>query len=357
MNVRIRNQVLTSLFRLGVFDCVTKWNRKKVVIVQYHGVTKSAGPYPGIENRKGKHLSEKKFLEQMRYLHARYRTVPLETIVSRIVRGAPLPDGCAAITFDDGYRNNYSVAYPILQRFNLPATIFVTTDFISGKSPLWVDRIEYALNKTRREALELNVMGRPIDLSLKNDRERGAAADSLTALLKKADQTWRSEVLVQLEEKADIALGGRRDDQGDYAPSTWDEIAEMQSGRLITIGSHTATHPILPQCSSEEIAHELVVSKALIESTLGRPCQHFCYPNGDFDARTMAEVRKAGHISAVCSMRGLDDSRTDPFAIKRIGVPARFSLAEFAARVSGGLLLLSRLKSMVVPPTRRPERS
>lgn len=356
VNVRIRNQVLTGLFRLGVFDRVAGWNKKKIVIVQYHGVTKSTGSHQGIENRKGKHLSENKFVEQMRYLRARYRVMPLASIVSHIVEGTLLPDRCAAITFDDGYRNNYSVAYPILKCFNLPATIFVTTDFISGTSPLWVDRIEYALNKTRWRAMELDVMGRPISLSLKNDQERWMAADLLTALLKQSDQTGRYTVLDQLEEKAETALAGPRDDQGNYAPSTWDEIAEMQESELITIGSHTTSHPILPLCTAEDMRHELVWSKALIENRLGRTCKHFCYPNGDFDAMTIAEVRKAGHVGAVCSMRGLDDSRTDPFALKRMGVPARFSLAEFAARVSGGLLLLSRLKSIVAPSAKGCER-
>lgn|SRR5574337_203846 len=352
----MRNQVINWLFQEGAFDYVARWNRKKVTIVQYHGVTAMPEPNQGIENCQGKHLAAGKFLDQMRYLHAHYHVVPLETIVSHYMKGTPFPDCCAVITFDDGYRNNYSVAYPILRAFDLPATIFVTTDFVSGKSPLWVDRIEYALSKSHKELLELDVLRKRMTLSLNNDQERVTAQRLLKAVLKGLSQGLRSEVVSQLEEKAGSALGGTRDDQGDFAPLTWDEVVEMQRSQLITIGSHTVTHPILPRCSPAEVEHELALSKALIEKVLSRSCRHFCYPNGDFNAGTRAEVRKAGHISAVCSMRGLNDGQTDLFAIKRIGVPARFSLAEFAARVSGGLLLLSRLKSMVMPPTRGSER-
>lgn len=352
----MRNQAINWLFQLGVFDRVARWNKRKVTIVQYHGVTASPGPFQGIENHKGKHLTAAKFLDQMRYLRTQYQVVPLQEIVSHYLAGTPLPDCCAAITFDDGYRNNYSIAYPILRAFNLPATIFVTTEFISGNNPLWVDRIEYALNKTSKELLELDIPGEEVALSLKNDRERVTAKELLNALLKRSSQGLRSVVVNQLEERAERALGGRRDDQGDYASLTWDEVAEMQSSGLITIGSHTATHPILPRCSSAEVEDELVLSKTLIEKILGRACGLFCYPNGDFDAGTRAAVGRAGYVGAASSMRGLNDDQADLLALKRLGVPDRFSLAEFAATVSGGLFLLSWVKSMLVPRTRRPKR-
>lgn len=352
----MRKQVIDRLFQLGVFDQVARWNKKKVTIVQYHGVTASPGPFQGIENHKGKHLAAAKFLDQMRYLRTHYQVVPVEEIVSHLVANTLLPDCCAAITFDDGYRNNYSVAYPILRALNLPATIFVTTEFVSGNNPLWVDRIEYALNKTSRELLELDIPGERVALSLKSDRERVAAKEFLAAMLKRSSQGLRSRVVSQLEEKTERTLGGRRDDQGDYASLTWDEVVEMQSSGLITIGSHTVTHPILPRCASAEVEQELALSKALIENMLGRACGLFCYPNGDFDAETKAAVGRAGYVGAASSMRGLNDGQTDPLALKRLGVPDRFSLAEFAARVSGGLLLLSRIKSMVIPPMRRSEK-
>lgn len=352
----MRNQVINRLFQHGVFDQVAKWNRKKVAIVQYHGVTASTGPFQGIENHKGKHLAAAKFFDQMQYLCTHYKVMPLQEIVSHYVAKIPLPDCCAAITFDDGYRNNYSVAYPILRAFNLPATIFVTTEFVAGNHPLWVDRIEYALNNTAKGFLELDLPEERVALSLKNDREKLRAQGYLNALLKRSSQGLRSMVISQLEAKAERALSGRCDDQGDYASLTWDEVVEMQSSGLITIGSHTVTHPILPKCSVAEVEHELTLSKTLIEKILGRACGLFCYPNGDFDAGTRAAVGTAGYAGAASSMRGLNDNRADLLALKRFGVPNRFSLVEFAARVSGGLLLLSRIKSMVIPPMRRSEK-
>jgi peptidoglycan/xylan/chitin deacetylase (PgdA/CDA1 family) len=153
-----------------------------------------------------------------------------------------------------------------------------------------------------------------------------------------------ASVVAQLEARAGTALGGDRHAQGDYAPLTGDELGEMDGSGLISVGSHTVTHPILPRCSPDQLEAELTVSRRIIEKLLGHACRLFCYPNGDFDATTQTAVEQAGYAGAVCSRLGFNQRGADVFAITRLGIPGTLPMAEFAALVSGSLFLLNRLR-------------
>lgn len=335
----VRRHVISTLHRLGAFARLRRRNRGRVTIVQYHGVTTSRRG--DLLSFRKKHVEATQFAGQMRWLRDLYNVVPLERIVAHYLTGVPLPEYCAAITFDDGFRNNYTVAYPVLQELSLPATIFVPTDFVSGHGPLWLDRIEYAFNTTPREHLALEILGVPVSFPLTNEQERAGSKRLLKNLLRQASPALIAGVVAELEAHAGVALGEDRDAQGDYAPLTWDELSEMQGSRLVSVGSHTVTHPILPQCSAGQVDHELQRSKSVIEDILGRGCNMFCYPNGDFDPSIRAAVGRAGYAGAVCSRQGLNDGSTDLLTMKRIGVPGTVPLSEFAALVSGSLFLLS----------------
>ena len=353
MRPEARNRVIRLLFQSGIPDRVARWNRKNILIVQYHGITGIEPHDQGPGARWQKHVSARHFLDQMRYLAARYSVVPLQQIVSHYTENTPLPDSPAAITIDDGYRNNYSEAYPILRSLGLPATIFVTTDFVSQTEFLWVDRLEYALRETSQTRLTADLARGRIELSLVSDADRVKALDLLRVELKRSPQAWRFRVAGQVEEQAGRTLGDQPDKVGDFAAMTWDQIAEMERGRLVTIGSHTVTHPILTHCSPDEVDTELQLSKSLVEQALHRPCELFCYPNGDFDSTTRDAVRRAGYTAATSSMRGLNDGRSDVFALRRIGVSGAHSLAEFAVRTSGTEAWLSGLKSSLTRRQRR----
>jgi peptidoglycan/xylan/chitin deacetylase (PgdA/CDA1 family) len=342
----LRAAVLRRFDHLGVFDRVAARNRRRITVVQYHGVTTSGGPR-GTSYRK-KHVEVGRFEAQMRWLKERYRMIPLDDVVSHLVEGAPLPDRPAVITFDDGFRNNYTVAYPVLKSLGLPATLFVPTDFVSGKGPLWLDRIEYSLNETRRASIALDILGVDVTLRLESDRDRTASKKLVKSLLRAASPRLIEGVVGQLEAKAGVAVAGDRNSQGDYAPLTWQEAAEMSASGLVSVGSHTVSHPILPRCTASEMEHELTASKRLIEANIGRECRLFCYPNGDFDGGTQAAVGKAGYAGAACSVQGFNDERTDVLAIRRVGIPGTVPLPEFAALVSGTLFLFANMRRLAL---------
>ena len=344
---RLRAVLLERLDALGVFERLRARHRTSVTVLQYHGVTAS-GQDKGTSFRR-KHVDVERFTRQMQWIRERYNVVSLDRVIAHYREGTPLPDFPAALTFDDGFRNNYAVAYPILSALALPATIFVPTDFISGKGSLWLDRIEYALYQTGQPHLVLDILRVPVALRLTSDRERTESKKLLKNLLRESSPDLIASVVAQLEARAGAALGGDRHAQGDYAPLTGDELGEMHGSGLISVGSHTVTHPILPRCSPAQLEAELTVSKRTIESLLGHACRLFCYPNGEVDAPTKAAVARAGYAGAVCSRAGLNARGADVFALTRLGIPGTLPMAEFAALVSGGLFLLRGLRSRVVP--------
>lgn len=343
----LRATILQRLHRAGLFDRLPR-RRPGLTVVQYHGVTASGRDMP--LNFRRKHVPLDQFRLQTAWLRERFEVIPLDTALARLRGGAGLPGACAAITFDDGFRNNYTEAYPVLSALGLPATIFVPTGFVSGHGPLWLDRIEYALNRTAVGHLTVDTLGEDIGLPAGTEAERVASKRRLKARLLRARPADAARAVMQLEQRAQTRLGGAREEQGDYAPVSWDELAEMQRSGLVRVGSHSVTHPVLPRCSPVQLDHELAASRARVERVLGEPCTLFAYPNGEFDARVRRAVAAAGYAGAVCSLPGVNRPQTDPLVLRRFGINGTVSMAEFAAVVSGGMLLLARARTVLRRP-------
>ena len=121
-------------------------NQDRPVVLLYHGVT-SQTPPAGIENFHGKHVAASNFSKQLDWLKKNFDLVPLSTIENMVLGKTSPKKRLCAITFDDGYRNNFQVALPLLTERNIPATFFLTTNFIEHNQPLWIDRLEYIIDQ------------------------------------------------------------------------------------------------------------------------------------------------------------------------------------------------------------------
>jgi peptidoglycan/xylan/chitin deacetylase (PgdA/CDA1 family) len=124
-------------------------------------------------------------------------------------------------------------------------------------------------------------------------------------------------------------------------PLSWEQVGEMQAAG-IEFGSHTVTHPMLTQVPADQARRELSDSKRMIEDRLGTAVRLFCYPRGDFDEGVKRLVREAGYGAACTTLPGVNDRRTDRFALRRTYVSRRDTPAEFAKRVAGGYDVLQQ---------------
>lgn len=235
-------------------------------------------------------VNPKYFEKQMKYLIKNYNVVPLSQVFSKNKKKVVL-------TFDDGYKNNLKYAYPVLKKYNIPATLFITKKFIDKNTFSWWDRLEYS---GKREDLGYLKHEQPDEI-----------------------------------EKEVFELTGSK--EADHKPSkydfmSWKDIKKIKD--VFEIGNHTLTHPILTNISLKEAKKEILESKKKIEKKLGKKITSFAYPNGNYNENLMKIVEKSGCKYAVTYSKG-KNTLMKRFCLHRRGINVKDDLAIFATKVAG----------------------
>jgi peptidoglycan/xylan/chitin deacetylase (PgdA/CDA1 family) len=267
------------------------------------------------------------FEGQMRFISRYYRVVSLADLVAHLDSGSS--DIVLAITFDDGYRDNRTNAFPVLERYGLPATIFLATESIDSGEPLWFERLAAALKLTTCEFIDVE-WDIPRRFWLRTPAERLAANKEIFSALRQMTNEARAQQLACVLD----ALGRHEDASRDRPMLNWDEIRWMHQ-RGIDFGGHTVTHPYLSRLTGEQMDWEVRECKRRIESELQAPVRHFAYPNGqeaDFTASSKSALRDAGYEAAVTTLWGLNYATTDRFELRR-GVAWEHDEAVFAGKM------------------------
>lgn len=228
-----------------------------------------------------------------------------------------LPERPLIITFDDGYKDSFTYALPILKRYNLPATIFLTTGYIGKNELFWWDAVAYSIKTSKRQQLEMDINHSSYRFALDSNEERRESIRKLCLILKSLSNDKKNEVLQQLFLLTDVRAPQAEISMG------WDDVREMCC-EGIEFGSHTVTHPILTKISERDIIFELEESKKIIESTIDREVIAFAYPNGlreDFDSHIKNVLNDLGYRYAVSYINGINNiADFDSYDLKRISV-------------------------------------
>ncbi len=247
------------------------------------------------------------FEAQLKFLQERFEIIKLESLLQQLTITDSWLANSAVLTFDDGLRNNLSVAYPILKKLNAPATFFVCPGLIESQRWLW--------NQEARARLQSLHATQRVDLA---SRWFSANSDveNIINWMKTLPTTER------LSREQEI-----RNATKDFQPTldqrlqcdvlNWDELRSLDPN-LITIGSHSVNHPILSTLQSNELQFEIRESRRLLEEKLDRKVEFFCYPNGAFDPNVIAETKKH-YRAAVIAEPGFVKPECDAFQLPRIG--------------------------------------
>ncbi len=321
---RVSAAVGEGLYRSGALHLAGHLiGRGRAVVLRYHSVGDGEGPPPAyLEPSLCVDLGA--FVEQMRLLRERYRPVSMDEVVDAVEGRRELPAGAVAVTFDDGYRDNYTNALPVLRQYGIPATFYVTAGCIDSGEALWTCRLRYAFVASPRRAVRFpGAPGGMLDLG--SPEARSAAFARAVAVVKSAGANEGETLLRELEAELEVSdYGALRG-----AMVSWDELRVMAAAGM-TIGAHTLTHPNLPGLPVERAEMEIAGSKALIECRLGVRVRHFAYPNGrgrsHVNGRVRELVRAAGFRSATTSIEGPVRPGDDPFALRRVGVYRRHAV-------------------------------
>lgn len=261
-------------------------------ILMYHGTAADGAPA---------------LAAQLRYLARNFRIVSLAAMVDRLSRqGAAAPNEIV-LTFDDGLRNNFTVVYPLLRQLRVPATFFVCPELIGSGQWLWNHEARCRLQTLNREALtELRSRLLAANISVEGMVE-------WIKTLKPQQRRWAEDLIRQAT--PDFRPTAAQNEA--YDIMTWEELSALDS-TLITIGSHTLTHPILTTLTAAEIDFELRESRRLLEQRLKREIQFFCYPNGSYDERVYQAVKNNYRAAVTTEIGVLRRKRDDEVDLHRL---------------------------------------
>jgi peptidoglycan/xylan/chitin deacetylase (PgdA/CDA1 family) len=335
---RVGPIVRRLLYRSGVLWLWRWLHRHRVVILTAHGVMDAEDSPPWVPLRP--QLSRRRLDDCLRILSRHYRFVSLGEAVDMLAGRAPVRPYSLVLTFDDGYRNNFKHALPILRRHGVPATFFLATGHIEHRRPFWFDRLDYALQQLPPGTHELRVGPRTIRVDA---TDRAARRASYKRLRDEAKALVRHdlEMLREMEALAECleAQSGRRlahvFEHDDWtATLTWDEI-RAAAGNDVAFGSHTVDHVRLSFVDAETMDDQLRRSKQAIEAETGRPCRYFCYPNGSFDRQAAETVRACGYEAAVTTQEGSNRPGCDLMALRRVDLSPSRDLTQTLLDVAG----------------------
>ncbi len=303
----IKRALSTTLKNVGLVE--KRLKKGGVIILMFHKIDEILDQLPLT-------IPPSVFDQILTELESRSEIVPIESILDD--NGALITDKEVkfVITFDDGYKNNYEKAYPILKKHNAPAIIYLSYGHIQNDLMFWYERLSSGIRQTCKKRVNLTDIGSE-NFTLSTPADKDFAVIKLNQWLKLFSLEKRMRLIDTILDRLEVA-----ETKLELSPMlSWEMIKEMQ-GNQITFGSHTITHPILSREDPEIIEKEIVESRQLIEDKIGKPVTGFAYPNGtvqDYNELALRYVRKT-YFHACTTETGINHEGQDPHQLLRINV-------------------------------------
>jgi peptidoglycan/xylan/chitin deacetylase (PgdA/CDA1 family) len=314
----MRRSLLDFTDKLGLIDIYGEIHRRvkgdSPSIINYHRI----GDDSDIFLDK---LDTQTFERQLQYIEERFEIIPLGELAQLLKIGAQ-GKNYAVITFDDGYKDNYIQALPILRRYGIKATFLLITDVLDRESMLWVDEVRHMIHYSDEGEIWWNEE----QFSLASPVEKEKAVNHIVSSLKSSD--------------TGNGMNELRESCGCEAPQdlieslymSWDDVEELsEEGHLI--GSHTLSHPDLTQLSWKEARREVIESKKRLEKELEVEVDVFAYPFGASNEETERLIESSGYLCGLGTEPGLVRKNPEIFNLRR--VPARKNFQVFKAYING----------------------
>lgn len=288
-----------------------------VAIFLFHGVVPAHRH--AVRNYTRKHLGLAEFITCVDALAATGSPVSMSDIVRASREGRSMPPRAFAVTFDDGFANNYEVARPVLRARGVPATFYVTSAFVDRNAASWIDRIEYAFE--RPAAIRLDLPSLELTATAATAAAKRQLLDEIRGRVKRmpaidpyavADEIWAQLDVVEMEPDADLDR-----------KMTWDQVAALAADPLFEVGGHGHTHRVLAFLDDEALREEIETSLRLLAQHLGQPPVHYSYPEGlahCYSDRVIDLLRLHGIVCAPTAEPGVNRVGDDLFRLRRITV-------------------------------------
>ena len=295
--------VMRALETLGGFRVLQRLHRNKTRILMYHRIL-------DIPTVRG--ISPALFEQQLAYISARFRVVPIETLLSELQQHQLKPY-TLALTFDDGHYDFYENAWPLLKKYKLPASLYVTTGFVDGQCWLWPDLIRYLLLHSTSQELNLAPLGR---FTLNNEnlhRCWSTIGDYCLTL----DVATRNQFIETIAHACHVDIPTQP--LKPFSAVTWEQLREMHAEGL-DIASHTFSHPLLSKLNATDLTYEMQQSSDMLHTHLGIRAHGICYPNGrpeDINLEVIRAAKATGYRYGLLA-RNFPHNPNQPFLLGRL---------------------------------------
>jgi len=332
LGTSFKRSIKAALMRSGIVHQATRLVRPGVTILRYHSIRPDSG-CDGDWMVKGLVHLLPTFSEQMETIARYYNPVTLEDIWGFLCEGRRIPRRSVAVTFDDGYEDNYQLAAPVLDHFGFRASFYIMVSSIGCASPPWYRRLDHVFAATTKKTW--------LDTTDNCERELADYASRKSAFLVASRRCaclsgeGQTEAVRTIEDELEVIPLTNRE----CPMMSCEQLRSLQRAGHI-IGSHTVSHPNLAHIRSDDLNREIVESKAQLEGMLGVPVTHFSYPSPilkpHYTEETIAVTKKAGYRTAVTCTSGPVRAGHNPLRLTRITAP--YDLDEFRWAVDNTLI-------------------
>lgn len=258
-------------------------------------------------------LSPQAFESQIAYFRENFEILSLDQLSWHLLRDRPLPRKTVAVTFDDGYKDNYVYAFPILRKYAVPATFFLTTGHIGINKPFWWDKMGYLVYHAVPTRLKLEELG---SYPLESAFDRRRAKLVITEKLNDLPEETKNKLIEKLANICRVEIPA---DLGRQLILSWEEVEKMsQDGAQF--GAHSVTHAALTNLPLEQAKWEIRRSKEDIEERLGKKVNFFSYPDGHLNSEVVEIVKQAGFAAAFTSDPSWIAPKSDVYRLARISM-------------------------------------
>ena len=337
MRERLRLWVAASFYYSGVVKLALWWQRRfrrRLIILNYHRAS-------------GEHLRR-----QLDYLRRHYHVMHAEAALEgffqqgktdKALHASPLP---LVLTFDDGYQDNYTIAFALVRELRVPITIYLIPGYLeSGANFWWQEGARLARNA---QVDEITID--EITYSLSQPAERKALAKAIDRHARYASAVAEREAfLTSISQQ--LAVPPHAAEKNENQPMTWAQVNEMAKSEWVSFGAHTMHHPLLACLEdTDELQYEVSECRRVLETRLGHPVRTFAYPIGKpehFGEKAQQAVQEAGYQWAITTIEATNTPQTNHFMLGRLpGDPDQHWLI-MASELAGLLGNFSRLRKIL----------
>jgi peptidoglycan/xylan/chitin deacetylase (PgdA/CDA1 family) len=318
MKRKLIKKIRDALLHTHVFDRLYALRPHHLTVLAYHRITDADAP-DFVTYRPNVSASPAMFAAQMDYIRQYFNIISLHDLLAWLRSEAPLPRHPLLITFDDGYRDNFTHALPVLRERNMPAVIFLTTDHIGSSTPFWWDLVAFCFTHTPLCEADLPLIGRQ---QWSDTSSRTQVMECLLAKLKEVPEAAKLAAVERLPDVLQVTIPSHA-----FAEMflTWDHVRQMVAQR-VAMGAHTQNHPIMTRIPLAQARSQARNAKTRIEAEIGQPVTTFAYTNGqasDFDSHVQDMLCQEGFAAAFTLLPGPAHPaavRQNPLAIRRVAV-------------------------------------